>query len=65
MKRLIFSIVAMAGHYCGALLKLYRWVTQGNTISPTIFNMVVDAVIHHWDTVEGGRTQYQIGSGGQ
>ena len=26
-------------------------MTQGNTLSPTIFNMVVDAVVRHWVTV--------------
>ena len=29
-------------------------VTQGNPMFPTIFNMVVDAVIHHWATVVSG-----------
>ena len=25
-----------------------RGVTQGDPLSPTIFNVVVDAVVHHW-----------------
>ena len=25
-----------------------RGVTQGNPLSPTIFNVVVDAVVRHW-----------------
>ena len=31
-------------------LKGYRGVTQGYPLSPTIFNVVVDAVIFHWVT---------------
>ena len=31
--------------------KGYQCVTQGNPLSPTIFNVVVDAVIRHWVTV--------------
>ena len=27
-----------------------RGVTQGNPLSPTIFNVVVDAVVRHWVT---------------
>ena len=28
--------------------KGYQWVTQGNTLSPNIFNMVVNSVISNW-----------------
>ena len=28
--------------------KGYQGVTQGDPLSPTIFNVVVDAVIRHW-----------------
>ena len=34
--------------YYGKEFKGLRGVTQGGTLSPTIFNMVVDAVIWHW-----------------
>ena len=27
------------------------WLIQGNPLSPTVFNVVVDAVIWHWVTV--------------
>ena len=37
-----------AGHYGRTLFKGHIVVTQGDTISPTIFNMVVDLVIHYW-----------------
>ena len=35
-------------------------VTQGDPLSPTIFNVVVDAVIKHWVKVVGG---WQEGAG--
>ena len=43
-------MVARAGGYYGAAFKRERGVTQGNLISPTIFNVVVDAVVRHWVT---------------
>ena len=39
------NMVARAGGYFGIPFKGYRGVTQGNPLYPTIFNMVVDAVI--------------------
>ena len=41
-------MVAQAGRYYGSPFTCYRGVTQGNLLYPTIFNMVVDAVIRHW-----------------
>ena len=32
-------------------LKVARGVTQGDPLSPTIFNVVVDAVVRHWVTM--------------
>ena len=40
-------MVARAGGYYGTAFKGERGVTQGNPLSPTIFNMVVDAVVCH------------------
>ena len=40
------------GHY-GPVLQSHFWVTQGDPLSPTIFNVVVDAVIRHWVKVVG------------
>ena len=40
-------MVAKAGGYFGRLFKWYQGVTQGDSLSPTIFNVVVDAVIRH------------------
>ena len=39
-----------AGQYHGAPFIGYRGVTQGDLMSPNIFNMVVDTVIYHWET---------------
>ena len=32
----------------GRILRGFRGVTQGDTLSPTIFNVVVDSVVWHW-----------------
>ena len=56
------TMVARAGGYYGEAFKGARGVTQGNPLSPTIFNVVVDAVFRHWieglvtDTEEKGET---------
>ena len=42
------TMVAMAGRYYGEAFKGARGVTQGDPLSPTIFNVVVDAVVRHW-----------------
>ena len=41
-------MVARAGSYYGKGFKGERGVTQGEPLSPTIFNVVVDAVVRHW-----------------
>ena len=38
------------GHY-GAPFKGFRGVIQGDSLSPTIFNVVVDEVLRHWVTM--------------
>ena len=45
------AIVARAGRYYGDAFKGARGVTQGDPLSPTIFNVVVDAVVCHWVTM--------------
>ena len=42
------TMVARAGGYFGTGFKGARGVTQGDALSPTIFNVVVDAVVRHW-----------------
>ena len=44
------TMVAQAGGYYKTASKGERGVTQGNPLSPTIFNVVVDAVVRHWVT---------------
>ena len=41
-------MVARAGRYYIEAFKGARGVTQGDPLSPTIFNVVVDAVVWHW-----------------
>ena len=47
-------MAARAGGYYGKAFKGARGVTQGDLLSPTIFNVVVDAVVRHW--LEGLQT---------
>ena len=42
-------MVARAGGYHGEAFKGERGVTQGDPLSPTIFNVVVDAAVRHWE----------------
>ena len=47
-------MVVRAGRYYGTPFKGDQGVTQGGPLSPTIFNMMVDAVIFQWvPLVEG------------
>ena len=45
------TMVARAGSYYGKRFKGGRGVTQGDPLSPTIFNVVVDAVVRHGLTI--------------
>ena len=42
------TMATQAGGYYGTAFKGARGVTQGDPLSPTIFNVVVDAVVRHW-----------------
>ena len=44
-------MVERAGGYYGKGFKGGRGVTQGDPLSPTIFNGVLDAVVRHWVTI--------------
>ena len=44
-------MVASADGYYGTAFQGARGVTQGDTLSPAIFNVVVDVVVRHWATV--------------
>ena len=43
-------MVRVRGYY-GEAFKGARGMTQGEPLSPTIFNVVVDAVVRHWVTM--------------
>ena len=45
------TMVARVGGYYRTVFKGARGVTQGDPLSPTIFNVVVDAVVRHWVTL--------------
>ena len=45
------TMVARAGGYYGDAFKGARSVMQGDPLPPTIFNVVVDAVVLHWVTM--------------
>ena len=42
------QMAAKAGGYYGPTFQSHRGVTQGDPLLPTIFNVVVDAVICNW-----------------
>ena len=44
-------MVARAGGYSGAAFTGVQGVTQGYLLSPTIFNVMVGAVVQHWVSV--------------
>ena len=56
-------MVTLAGQYYCAPLKGYLRVTQGDPLSSTISNMVVDAVIRHWVAVVVGEEAEPKGFG--
>ena len=61
------TMVARAGEYYGTGFNGARGVTQGYPLSPTIFNVVVEAVVCHWVTlaVEDAEKRGVEGGGGQ
>ena len=60
-------MVARAGGYFGTGFKGERGMTEGDPLSPTIFNVLVDAVVRHWVTlaVEEAETRGEWGREGR
>ena len=56
-------MVERASGYQGETFKGYRGVTQGDPLSPTIFNVIVDAVLCHLVTVVAGEEEDPDGFG--
>ena len=54
-------MVSKASGYFELLLKGYQSITQGNPLSPTIFNVAVEAVIRNWVMLV---TPTEAGTGG-
>ena len=52
-------MVARVGGYYGVEFQVSRGVTQGGPLSPTIFDLVVNVVVHHWIFL------VELGAGGQ
>ena len=50
-------MVAKAGGYYRADFKVARGVMQVDPLSPTSFNVVVDAVVQHWVTMMAERAE--------
>ena len=42
------QMVDCMSRYYGSELQGFQGVTQGDPLSPTILNVVVDAVVRHW-----------------
>ena len=47
----------------GTLFKVHQGVTKGDPLPPTIFNMLVDAVVCHWVTLVAGKEEVPYGFG--
>ena len=61
-------MVARPGVYYGSPFRRERRVTQGDPLLPTIFNLVVDAMVCHWESLlvakrEGGESSNNEGDG--
>ena len=45
------------GVYYGQTFRGVIGVTQGDPMSPTIFNVLLDAVVHHWESLVAERAE--------
>ena len=53
------TIISRAGGYYGTVFQVAHGVTQGDPLSPTIFNVVVDTLVQHWVAVVISGTEKQ------
>ena len=59
------TMAARSGGYYGTAFKGERVVTQGDPLSPTIFNVVVDAVVRHWlEGLQAAKEEKDAAGGG-
>ena len=58
-----FRMVARAGDYYGAPFHREIGITHGNPLSPTISNVVVDAVVRHWESLLVAEREWVKSSG--
>ena len=56
-------MVYLAGGYYEKAFQDFWWVNQGEPLFPTVFNVVVDAVVHHYISLVEGSTGWQDGWG--
>ena len=61
------TMVARVEGYYRTDFKVERGVEQSDLLSPTIFNVVVDVVVHHWVTgvIADAEAQGGAGTGGE
>ena len=57
------TMVAKACRYFGSPFKGYKWFMYRDSLSPTIFNIVIDAAICHWVTVVTPTEAVTVGLG--
>ena len=54
-------MMVCAGSYYGEAFQCFWGVIQGDLLSPTIFNVTVDAVVCHWVSLVVGGAGCQVG----
>ena len=59
------TMAARSGGYYGTAFKGERGVTQGDPLFPTLFNVVVDAVVRHWQEGLQADKDYKEAEGGE
>jgi hypothetical protein len=54
------EVVPRQSGYCGQPIPSGRGVTQGDIVSPTVFNIIVDAVVCCWRTTASAETVHNL-----